>query len=121
MRRRAAELPEANPMLGHRGCRLGISYPEIYEMQARAIFEGAIAACASRRGPGPGDHDPPRRTRRELEITRAQVDNVAKAVFAEQGVTIEYLVGTMIELPRAVLVADRSPRSPTSSPSAPTT
>ncbi|GAC1337779.1 MAG: pyruvate, phosphate dikinase [Acetobacteraceae bacterium] len=107
IRRRAAELAEANPMLGHRGCRLGISYPEIYEMQARAIFEGAIAAKREAgRAPVPEIMIPLIATRRELEITRAQVDNVARAVFAEQGESIEYLVGTMIELPRAALMAD---------------
>ncbi len=108
IRRRAAELAEANPMLGHRGCRLGISYPEIYEMQARAIFEGAIAAKrVAGQAPVPEIMIPLISTRRELEITRAQVDGVAKAVFEEQGESIEYLVGTMIELPRAVLVADK--------------
>ena len=108
IRRRAAELQEANPMLGHRGCRLGISYPEIYEMQARAIFEGAIAAAKETgEAPVPEIMIPLISTRRELEITRAQVDGVAKAVFAEQGQTIEYLVGTMIELPRAALIADK--------------
>ena len=108
VRRRAAELSEANPMLGHRGCRLGISYPEIYEMQARAIFEGAIAAAADTgEAPVPEIMIPLVGTRRELEITRAQVDRVAEAVFKEKGQRIEYLVGTMIELPRAVLVADR--------------
>jgi pyruvate,orthophosphate dikinase len=107
IRRRMEELSEANPMLGHRGCRLGISYPEIYEMQARAIFEGAIAAAKETgEAPVPEIMIPLISTRRELEITRAQVDAVAASVFAEQGQTIEYLVGTMIELPRACLVAD---------------
>ena len=108
MRQRAAELAEANPMLGHRGCRLGISYPEIYAMQARAIFEGAIAVV--REGgaaPVPEIMIPLVSTRRELEITRAQVDGVAAQVFAETGVTIEYSVGTMIELPRACVIADK--------------
>ena len=108
VRRRAAELSEANPMLGHRGCRLGITFPEIYEMQARAIFEGAIAAARETgAAPVPEIMIPLVGTRKELEITRAQVDRIAEAVFAEQGQTIEYLVGTMIELPRAVLVADK--------------
>ena len=108
VRRRAAELSEANPMLGHRGCRLGITFPEIYEMQARAIFEGAIAAARETgEAPVPEIMIPLVGTRKELEITRAQVDRIAEAVFAEQGQTIEYLVGTMIELPRAVLVADK--------------
>ncbi len=112
MRRRAGELAEANPMLGHRGCRLGVTYPEIYEMQARAIFEGAIAvARESGTAPIPEIMIPLVGTRRELEITRAQVDRVAKAVFAETGTTIEYTVGTMIELPRAALIADQHRRN----------
>ena len=107
IRRRADELKEANPMLGHRGCRLGISYPEIYEMQARAIFEGAIAATdEAGTAPIPEIMIPLVATRRELEITRAQVDRIAKEVFKETGKTVEYSVGTMIELPRAALTAD---------------
>jgi len=89
IRRRGAELSEANPMLGHRGCRLGISYPEIYEMQARAIFEGAIAvAKETGSAPLPEIMIPLIATKRELEITRAQVESVAKAVFAEAGMEI---------------------------------
>jgi pyruvate,orthophosphate dikinase len=108
MRRRAAELAEANPMLGHRGCRLGITYPEIYEMQARAIFEGALAVAKDTgSAPVPEIMIPLVGARRELEITRAQVEKVAKEVFAEAGRTLEYSVGTMIELPRAALTADR--------------
>ena len=108
IRRRADELKEANPMLGHRGCRLGISYPEIYEMQARAIFEGAIAAAEQAgEAPVPEIMIPLIATKRELEITRAQVDRVAAEVFKETGRTIEYSVGTMIELPRAALTADK--------------
>ena len=107
IRRRADELKEANPMLGHRGCRLGITFPEIYEMQARAIFEGAIAATAEAgRAPVPEIMIPLVATKRELEITRAQVDRVAAEVFMQTGKTIEYSVGTMIELPRAALIAD---------------
>ena len=108
MQRRLAELSEANPMLGHRGCRLGISYPEIYEMQARAIFEAAVqVAKESGAAPVPEIMIPLVATRRELEITRAQVDKVAQEVFAETGTPIEYYVGTMIELPRAALIADK--------------
>ncbi|WP_198370352.1 pyruvate, phosphate dikinase [Roseomonas rosulenta] len=107
MRRRAQDLSEANPMLGHRGCRLGISFPEIYEMQARAIFE---AACQigkeTHKAPHPEIMIPLVATRRELEITRAQIDRVAQEVFAEIGYHVEYSVGTMIELPRAALTAD---------------
>ncbi|MEI7710651.1 MAG: pyruvate, phosphate dikinase [Rhodospirillales bacterium] len=107
IRQRAEELSEANPMLGHRGCRLGIAYPEIYEMQARAIFEGALLVAAVGEAPHPEIMIPLVGTRRELEITRAQVDRVAADVFAEAGRTIEYSVGTMIELPRAALMADK--------------
>ena len=108
MRQRAGELAEANPMLGHRGCRLGVSYPEIYEMQARAIFEGAIAITRETgSAPVPEIMIPLVGTRRELEITRAQVERTAAAVFAEAGMTIEYSVGTMIELPRACITADK--------------
>jgi pyruvate,orthophosphate dikinase len=106
MQRRAQDLAEANPMLGHRGCRLGISYPEIYEMQARAIFEAAVAvAKETGRAPVPEIMIPLVMTKRELEITRAQVERTAEAVFAEAGMRLDYLVGTMIELPRAALTA----------------
>jgi len=108
MRRRLGELAEANPMLGHRGCRLGITYPEIYEMQARAIFEGALAAAdETGRPPVPEIMIPLVGMRRELEITRELVDRMARQVFADAGRTVEYSVGTMIELPRAALTADR--------------
>jgi pyruvate,orthophosphate dikinase len=108
MRRRVAELAEANPMLGHRGCRLGVTYPEIYEMQARAIFEGAIAVAKELgRAPVPEIMIPLVGVKRELEVTRAQVDKIAAEVFAETGTTLEYTVGTMIELPRAAITADK--------------
>ena len=107
MTRRAAELSEANPMLGHRGCRLGITYPEIYEMQARAIFEAAVAtAKETGAAPVPEIMIPLIATRRELEITRAIVDKIAQEVFAEMNYHVIYQVGTMIELPRAALTAD---------------
>jgi pyruvate,orthophosphate dikinase len=106
LRRRAAELHEFNPMLGHRGCRLGVTYPEIYEMQARAIFEAAVlVAEKSGAAPIPEVMIPLVATRRELELMKIVVDKAAQAVFAETGRTIEYLVGTMIELPRAALRA----------------
>jgi len=102
LKRRAAELHEVNPMLGHRGCRLGITYPEIYEMQARAIFEAALsvpqAAIPEIMVPLVG-------TRDELAIIKALIDRVAEEVFAATGQRIAYLVGTMIELPRAALQA----------------
>jgi len=106
LKRRAGELHEFNPMLGHRGCRLGITFPEIYEMQARAIFEAACdVATASGAAPVPEVMIPLVATKRELEILRALVDRVALQVFAEKGRTLDYLVGTMIELPRAALMA----------------
>ncbi|MBV9782588.1 MAG: pyruvate, phosphate dikinase [Acidisphaera sp.] len=112
MRRRAAELAEANPMLGHRGCRLGISYPEIYEMQARAIFEGALAVAEETgNAPIPEIMIPLVGMLRELEITRAQIEAVAKQVFEKAGRTLDYTIGTMIELPRAALTADSIARA----------
>ena len=106
LKRRAGELHEFNPMLGHRGCRLGITFPEIYEMQARAIFEAACdVAAASGDAPVPEVMIPLVATKRELEILKALVDRVAVQVFAEKGRTLDYLVGTMIELPRAALMA----------------
>ena len=102
LKRRASELHEFNPMLGHRGCRLGVTYPEIYEMQARAIFE---AACDLAVSPIPEVMVPLVATRRELELMKAVIDRTAEAVFAQRGKRIDYLVGTMIELPRAALKA----------------
>jgi pyruvate,orthophosphate dikinase len=106
LKRRAAELHEVNPMLGHRGCRLGVTYPEIYEMQARAIFEAAVAVAEqSGAAPIPEVMVPLVATRRELELMKEVIDRTAEAVFTEKGRRIEYLVGTMIELPRAALKA----------------
>ncbi len=106
LKRRAAELHEFNPMLGHRGCRLGITFPEIYEMQARAIFEAACDVAASGgEAPVPEVMIPLVATGRELTILKALVDRTAAQVFAEKGRTLDYLVGTMIELPRAALMA----------------
>ena len=106
LKRRAQELHEFNPMLGHRGCRLGVTYPEIYEMQARAIFEAAVlVAQKSGAAPIPEVMIPLVGTRRELELMKTVVDKAAQAVFAATGTTLDYLVGTMIELPRACLMA----------------
>ncbi|MEM1036348.1 MAG: pyruvate, phosphate dikinase [Pseudomonadota bacterium] len=106
LKAQASALHESNPMLGHRGCRLGITYPEIYAMQARAIFEAAVAvAKAGVATPKPEVMIPLVATRAELDILKAVVDEAAQAVFAEQGTSLEYLVGTMIELPRAALQA----------------
>ena len=102
LRRRAAELHEANPMLGHRGCRLGITFPEIYEMQARAIFEAAHAVGG---GVKLEIMVPLVATGRELEIIALLIARVAHAVSAETGAHAEHMVGTMIELPRAALMA----------------
>ncbi|MEH6716089.1 pyruvate, phosphate dikinase [Parasphingorhabdus flavimaris] len=106
LKQRASELHEFNPMLGHRGCRLGVTYPEIYEMQARAIFEAACeVAEASGEAPIPEVMIPLVATARELELMKDVVNRMAREVFAEKGREIEYLVGTMIELPRAALMA----------------
>jgi len=106
LKQRANELHEFNPMLGHRGCRLGVTYPEIYEMQARAIFEAACeVAEKSGEAPIPEVMIPLVATARELELMKDVVDRMAREVFAEKGREIEYLVGTMIELPRAALMA----------------
>jgi len=106
LKRRAGELHEFNPMLGHRGCRLGITFPEIYAMQARAIFEAACAVkSASGAAPLPEIMIPLVATKRELAILKALVDKEAEAVFSETGTRVDYLVGTMIELPRAALMA----------------
>jgi pyruvate, orthophosphate dikinase len=102
LKRRASELHEFNPMLGHRGCRLGVTYPEIYEIQARAIFE---AACDLEVSPIPEVMVPLVATKRELELMKDVIDRTAESVFAERGKRIDYLVGTMIELPRAALMA----------------
>jgi pyruvate,orthophosphate dikinase len=106
LKRRADELHEFNPMLGHRGCRLGITFPEIYAMQARAIFEAALdVAAKSGEAVVPEIMIPLVATKKELQILRALVDRVAGEVFAERGASLDYLVGTMIELPRAALMA----------------
>jgi pyruvate,orthophosphate dikinase len=106
LRERADSLHEFNPMLGHRGCRLAVSYPEIAEMQARAIFEAAIEA-----GKKTGEHVVPEvmvplvGLKAELDFVKARIDAVAKEVIGESGIQIDYMVGTMIELPRAALRA----------------
>jgi pyruvate,orthophosphate dikinase len=105
---RSLKLAENNPMLGHRGCRLAITYPEICAMQARAIFEAA--AVVQKEGADAIMAEimvPLAATAREVEICRKIIDDTAKAVEAETGVTFTYMVGTMIELPRASLVADQ--------------
>lgn len=107
VRHRLAELRETNPMLGHRGCRLGVTYPEIYEMQTRAIMEAAImVARDGGQGVIPEIMIPLIATRKELTFLRKAVQKTIETTFAELGSRIEYLIGTMIELPRAALLAD---------------
>jgi pyruvate,orthophosphate dikinase len=107
VRQSAQALHESNPMLGHRGCRLAITAPEIYEMQARAIFEAA-AAVAKETGEAvePEIMIPLIATRKELDILKAMIDRIGAEVMKTTGVTVPYMVGTMIELPRAALCAD---------------
>ena len=106
LKRRAKELHETNPMLGHRGCRLGVAYPEIYEMQVRAILEAALEVQAkSGEAPLPEIMHPLVALGLEMKYLRELTDRVAREVFAETGQSIAYLVGTMIELPRAALRA----------------
>ena len=103
--RRAADLHETNPMLGHRGCRLAITYPEIYEMQTRAIFEAACDVAAKGGSVHPEVMIPLVAVRDELTRLKALVTETANAVLAARGVKLSYRVGTMIELPRAALQA----------------
>ena len=106
IRHRMRELSEHNPMLGFRGCRLAIAFPEIAEMQARAIFEAAVQAAADTGSPvTPEVMVPLVFTRTEFDIVKARIDAMAKAVSEEKGATLNYQVGTMIELPRAALKA----------------
>ena len=112
VRHRANTLHETNPMLGHRGCRLGITFPEIYQMQAIAIFE---AACAAVKEAGdtvePEIMVPLIATRREFDILKEMVDRVGGEIMKREGVTVPYSVGTMIELPRAALMAGEIART----------
>ena len=104
---KAAQLHEANPMLGHRGCRLGITYPEIYEMQCRAIFEAVAAVKAKGETVLPEVMIPLVAIKSEFDRLKTMVDRVAKEVMDKTGKKFEYMVGTMIELPRAALIADK--------------
>ena len=106
-RQRAIKLAETNPMLGHRGCRLAITYPEICRMQARAIFEAVCSVTkATGRSPIPEVMVPLAATAREIELCKTEIDIAASEVMEETGVTLSYLVGTMVELPRASICAD---------------
>ena len=107
LRHRTDALHEFNPMLGHRGCRLAVSYPEIAEMQARAIFEAAVEAGRETGDPVvPEIMVPLVGMMKELDFVKARIDAVAAAVMEEAGARIDYLVGTMIELPRAAIRAN---------------
>jgi pyruvate,orthophosphate dikinase len=107
LRNKVAQLHELNPMLGHRGCRLGITYPEIYEMQVRAIFQAACAVKKDGVDVRPEVMIPLVGTTKELQLTSDVVRRVAREVMDEAGVEIEFLVGTMIEIPRAALIAGK--------------
>jgi len=104
---RVEELHELNPMLGHRGCRLGITYPEISEMQARAIFEAAVAVAKNGVKVFPEIMIPLVGIMKEMSSQKEIVRRVADEVFAGKNHRVEYMVGTMIELPRAALIADK--------------
>jgi pyruvate, orthophosphate dikinase len=104
--RRARDLQESNPMLGHRGCRLGVSYPEIYEMQVRAIFEAACEVAKKGQAPIVEVMHPLVAKGEEMAYLRALTDRTARQVLEEKGMSLEYQVGAMIELPRAALRAD---------------
>jgi pyruvate,orthophosphate dikinase len=104
---RIDDLKESNPMLGHRGCRLGITYPEITEMQARAVFEAAVDVASEGGEVFPEIMIPLVGTKKELDLQAAIVRKAASDVFAARGKKVGYLVGTMIEIPRAALTADQ--------------
>ncbi|HVT03582.1 MAG TPA: putative PEP-binding protein, partial [Thermoanaerobaculia bacterium] len=106
LRAKVGQLHEVNPMLGHRGCRLGITYPEIYEMQVRAIFEAACDLKKEGLDVHPEVMIPLVGTTREFALGRELVERVAKQVMQEKGVEVPLIVGTMIEIPRAVLIAE---------------
>jgi pyruvate,orthophosphate dikinase len=111
VRRRVRALAESNPMLGHRGCRLGITFPEITEMQARAIFEAACAVAREGVEVHPEVMVPLVGDVAEFDAQCAVVRRVAEEVFAAEGIRVPHLVGTMIEVPRAALTADAIARS----------
>lgn len=106
VKNRANSLHEMNPMLGHRGCRLPITYPEICEMQTRAILEAALECRDEGVKVTPEIEVPLVGSKKELDIVKNIIDTTAQALFAEKGKSIEYEVGTMIELPRAALMAE---------------
>jgi pyruvate,orthophosphate dikinase len=107
LRAKASQLHEVNPMLGHRGCRLGITFPEIYEMQVQAIFEAAAEVAAGGTKVHPEVMIPLVGTARELAITRSMVERVARQVLQRTGAKIPVVIGTMIEIPRAAIIAEQ--------------
>lgn len=107
LKKKAESLHELNPMLGHRGCRLGITYPEIYDMQVEAIMSAACEVAKAKVKVEPEIMIPLVGTKRELEILRANAEKVIKAVFKKKGMKVKYKIGTMIEIPRAALTADQ--------------
>lgn len=111
VKNRSNALHEANPMLGHRGCRLAVTYPEIAEMQARAILEAALECQEAGIKVTPEIEVPLIGSKKELDIVKNIIDTTAEKVFAEKGKKIDYLVGTMIELPRAALMAEEIAKS----------
>ncbi len=111
VKNRADALHEANPMLGHRGCRLPITYPEICEMQTRAIIEAAIECADAGISVVPEIEVPLTGSKKELDIVKNIIDTTAEKVFAEKGKKVKYEVGSMIELPRAALKADELAQS----------
>ncbi|MFV0626752.1 MAG: pyruvate, phosphate dikinase [Alphaproteobacteria bacterium] len=106
IKEKSESLHEFNPMLGHRGCRLAVTYPEICEMQTRAILEAALELSAEGVQVTPEIEVPLVGSKRELDIVKEVIDATAKKIFAEKGKEIKYMVGTMIELPRAAILAD---------------
>jgi len=111
VKNRAEALHESNPMLGHRGCRLPITYPEICEMQTRAIIEAAIECADAGINVVPEIEVPLTGSKKELDIVKAIIDTTAEKIFAEKGKKVKYEVGSMIELPRAALKADELAQS----------
>ncbi|MEK6373773.1 MAG: pyruvate, phosphate dikinase [Acidobacteriota bacterium] len=107
LKNKVNQLRETNPMLGHRGCRLGITFPEIYEMQVRAIYEAACSVKEKGVDARPEVMIPLVGTLRELQVTRDMVRRVAADVISKRGIDVQVVVGTMIEIPRAALIADK--------------
>ncbi|MBI4394595.1 MAG: pyruvate, phosphate dikinase, partial [Candidatus Omnitrophica bacterium] len=107
IKEKVASLHEFNPMLGHRGCRLGITYPEIYDMQTRAIMEAACVVKRKGIRVIPEIMIPLVGTLKEFSILKADMEHVIHEVFEEKKTTVAYTIGTMIEIPRATVVADK--------------